>query len=133
MTMKKRTIFWLSIGAILFALFACSTGPRTVTVGGNSNGQTVRLNSGETLQVELKSDPINGYGWQVEQIDPAFLQYIPKDQYTPAGQDPTTGGTQVLQFKALKSGSTHLGLTYQKTSGEGVSLPEKFQISLEIQ
>lgn len=131
--MQKKTSLLFLILSLSILLSACSSGVRTVSVGENSNGQTIQLKTGEILQVALKSDPINGYTWQVERIDPAYLEYEPKDQYTPEGQDPVTGGTQVLQFKALQSGSTQLGLTYKKSSGEGVSLPKNFQIHVVIQ
>jgi len=113
-------------------LAACDSGPRTVKLDEKSNGQTVEMKVGEILQVGLTSDPINGYGWMVERIDPAYLEFSGKDQYTPVGQDEVAGGTQVMSFKALKPGTTTLGLTYQKTAGGGVSLPKEFQVTVDI-
>ena len=128
----KRIYFLVSILCILLAS-ACSSGPRTVKLDENANGQSVELKVGESLQISLASDPINGYGWQVEKIAPAYLEYSPQNAYTPVGKDPVAGGTQVLTFKALKPGNTTLGLTYQRASGEGVSLPKIFEIQVNIQ
>lgn len=122
------------ISTLVFFLLVTGCGGSGAAVLDESfNGKTVNLKVGDTLEIQLKSDPINGYEWQVERIDPAYLQYNPKDQYTPVGQDPVAGGTQVLSFQALKTGTTQLGLTYQRASGEGVGLPKKFEITLNIQ
>ncbi len=124
---------WFVVVVVCLALLAgCSNGPHTVSLDEGSNGQNVNLKSGDILQVNLKSDPINGYGWMVERIDPAYLESTGKDHYTPVGQDPVAGGTQVFSFKALKPGTTQLGLAYKRSSGEGVSLPKEFMITVDI-
>jgi len=128
MNFHRVFIFLLLAGMIA----GCGPDPRTVKINEKSNGQTVEMKVGEILQVGLSSDPINGYGWTVERIDPAYLESFNKDQYTPVGQDEVAGGTQVMSFKALKPGTTSLGLTYQKTAGGGVSLPKEFQIIVDI-
>ena len=118
---------------VLILLAGCGSGPRIVDVDEGANGQTVQLKPGEILQVHLPSDPINGYAWQVKTIDPNLLEYSPEVEYTPVGQDPVAGGTQVLTFKAIKPGTSLLELIYKRTSGEGVSLPKIFQVTVEIQ
>jgi predicted secreted protein len=130
--MKKISsiLFILSLGIILLA--GCGSGPRTVKVDEGSSGQTVEMKAGEILELHLKSDPINGYSWQVEKIDPNYLEASKEIQYTPEGQDPVVGGTQVLTFKTLKSGITNLGLIYKRSSGEGVNLPKTFDIQVNI-
>lgn len=129
--MKK--VFVISLFMILTLLGACGLGPRTVTLDESANGQTINMKTGETLQVRLRADPINGYSWKVDKIDPAYLAASPDILYTPVGADPVTGGTQVLTFKALKPGTTQLGLSYQRSSGEGVSLPKTFTVTVEVQ
>jgi predicted secreted protein len=124
---------WFAVVVVCLVLLAgCSTGPHTVSRVDGSKGQPGNLKTGDILQIILKSDPINGYGWIVERIDPAYLESSGKDQYTPLGQDPVAGGTQVLSFKALKPGTTQLGLAYKRSSGEGVSLPKEFKITVDI-
>jgi len=132
--MKKNTFAYSLILILVLGLLAgCGFGPRTVGLDENANGQTVTMKTGETLQVSLRSDPINGYAWKMEKIDPQYLEASPDMHYTPVGNDPVAGGTQVLTFKALKAGTTQLGLSYQRSSGEGVSLPKTFTITIEIQ
>ena len=130
--MDIKSTWFVAVIVCLVLLTGCSAGPHTVSLDEGSNGQTVNLKSGDFLQINLKSDPINGYGWMVERIDPAYLEPTGKDQYTPVGQDPVAGGTQVLSFKALKPGTTQLGLAYKRSSGEGVSLPKEFRITVDI-
>jgi inhibitor of cysteine peptidase len=131
--MKKTFAFSFILILALGLLAGCGFGPRTIALDQNANGQTVTMKTGETLKVSLRSDPINGYAWQVEKIDPQYLEASPDMQYTPVGNDPVAGGTQVLTFNALKAGTTQLGLSYQRSSGEGVSLPKTFTITVEIQ
>jgi inhibitor of cysteine peptidase len=131
--MKKTFAFSLVLILALGLLAGCGFGPRTVALDENANGQAITMKTGETLQVSLRSDPINGYAWKVEKIDPSYLEASPDMLYTPVGDDPVAGGTQVLTFKALQAGTTQLGLSYQRSSGEGVSLPKTFTITVEIQ
>ena len=128
-----KRVFLFTLVTLIALASGCSSGPRTVKLDESSNGQTVELKTGELLQISLRSDPINGYAWKVEKIDPRYLEDSPDMQYTPVGNDPVAGGTQVLTFKALKAGTTQLGLSYQRSSGEGVSLPKTFTITVEIQ
>lgn len=128
-----KRVFLFTLVTLIALASGCSSGPRTVKLDESSNGQTVELKTGELLQISLRSDPINGYAWQVEKIDPQYLEASPDMQYTPVGNDPVAGGTQVLTFNALKAGTTQLGLSYQRSSGEGVSLPKTFTIKVEIQ
>ncbi len=123
-------LIWI---AALTLLAGCGSGPRTVKLDERANGQTIQMKTGEILQVHLPSDPINGYSWQVQSLDPYFLEASKDVQYTPVGKDPVAGGTEVLTYKALRTGTTLLELVYKRASGEGVSLPKYFQVTVEIQ
>ena len=122
-------LIWI---AVLTLLAGCGSGPRTVNLDEKVNGQTVQMKTGEILKVHLPSDPINGYSWQVKTLDPLLLEALKDVQYTPVGKDPVAGGTEVLTFQTLKAGTTLLELVYKRASGEGVSLPKYFQVTIEI-
>lgn len=119
--------------AALILLAACGSGPRTVNLDEGTNGQIIQMKTGEILQIHLPSDPINGYSWQVKSLDPSLLEASKDVQYTPVGKDPVAGGTELLSFRTLKTGTTLLELVYKRASGEGVSLPKYFQVTIEIQ
>ena len=61
-----KRVFLFTLVTLIAMASGCSSGPRTVKLDESSNGQTVELKTGELLQISLRSDPINGYAWQVE-------------------------------------------------------------------
>ncbi|NTW08078.1 MAG: protease inhibitor I42 family protein [Anaerolineaceae bacterium] len=130
--MKINFSIILFLIATLTLLAGCGSGPRTVNLDERSNGQTIQMKTGEILQVHLPSDPINGYSWQEKTLDPNLLEASKDVQYIPVGKDPVAGGTEVLTFQTLKAGTTVLELVYKRASGEGVSLPKYFQVTIEI-
>ncbi len=82
-TKRFLLLVWL-LG--LFLLTGCGSGPRTINVDDSSNGQQPwEMAPGEILEIHLKSDPINGYSWQVEKINPLYLEASKEVQYTPEG------------------------------------------------
>lgn len=133
-TSKIKIVAKLAVYLLaLIIMVGCGSGVRIVDVHERANGQTIQMKSGEILQVHLPSDPINGYSWQVQTVNPLYLEASKDVEYTPVGKDPVAGGTEVLNFRTLKTGTTLLELVYKRASGEGVSLPKYFQVTVEIQ
>ncbi len=85
------------------------------TVTEADNGSDVTLKVGDTLRVQLPSNPSTGYSWQVSQDDKAILAPVGEPQFdlgpnvTPI---PGRGGTETFTFKAVAAGETTLTLIY---------------------
>ncbi len=78
------------------------------------NKSNVTLKVGDTLSIELASNPTTGYSWHVSQNDEKILQPLGEPQFSLGNQTPIPGrsGTETFQFKAVKTGKTTLTLVY---------------------
>ncbi|MCC7165668.1 MAG: protease inhibitor I42 family protein [Anaerolineae bacterium] len=85
------------------------------TLTASDNGSTVDMAVGDTLQVELPTNPSTGYSWKVASNNASVLvplgaaQFDLKAQTTPM---PGAGGTQTFHFQAVGKGQTPLTLVY---------------------
>lgn len=92
---------------------ATGTVDRTLTE--SDNGSTITLAVGETLQVELPSNPTTGYSWKVTSNDADVLTPLGEPQFALQARTtpmPGAGGTQTFHFQAVGKGQTTLTLVY---------------------
>ncbi len=86
------------------------------SINEDANGQTIRLNKGDFLRVELDQNSSTGYEWLVDGIEPEKLTDMGTD-YSGYSADPNLvggGGTQLLCFQAVDAGTTTLRLIYRQ-------------------
>jgi predicted secreted protein/putative hemolysin len=91
---------------------AVSTVDKTVTNSDNKSDVTLKV--GDTLTVELASNPTTGFSWQVDANDAKVLAQVGESQYRLGSQTPIpgAGGTQTFTFNAVGAGKTTLTLIY---------------------
>ncbi len=85
------------------------------TLTESDNGSSVTLAVGDTLQVEIPSNPGTGYSWKITSNDADVLTPLGEPQFgLQAGVTPVTGagGTQTFHFRAVGKGQTPLTLVY---------------------
>ena len=94
--------------------------------------ETIGVNVGEMFIIALDSNPTTGYMWY-EDYDDSFLQLVGhKYEQSPSGEGLVgAGGTESLEFKALKQGETEIKMVY-KQGWEGGSVGEEdvFKVSI---
>lgn len=101
--------------AVAMALTAASCGGHgngMTALGADDSGSEVAVGVGETIEVELESDPSTGYAWEVVEV-PAALMHR-GDEFREPDADGTVGatGSQLLTFAATGRGAGVLRLEY---------------------
>ncbi len=106
------------------------------SINEDANGQTIRLNKGDFLRVELDQNASTGYEWLVDRIEPGKLTDMGTDYSYGANLPPGSGGTQWLCFQAVSAGTTTLRLIYRQPWDVNVTPdaygPPDFEITIEI-
>ena len=99
-------------------LVACSGGDLTVTT--EENGQTVQLEVGQTLVVELVENQSTGYLWNfTEEPDPRVLSPVEDDYDVDDPDAEGSSGVHSWRFDAVAPGSTSLAMqNYFQTEPE---------------
>ncbi|MEC8560756.1 MAG: protease inhibitor I42 family protein [Planctomycetota bacterium] len=110
----------LLAGVTLFASGGCQSLPQGVSqdavmVGLADSGKLVRLAPGQQLVVELESNPVTGFQWEIDQqIDQNVL--LPDGSRFKRTADPKRMqeevGSQYLRFRGQQPGRTTLELVY---------------------
>lgn len=80
------------------------------------NGKPVTLKVGDTLTVQLASNPSTGYSWKVIEDDTAVLEQVGEPQFDLGSKTPMpgAGGTETFTFRATAAGTTTLTLLYSR-------------------
>ena len=109
-------------GVALLVLGACQSVPRGVSkdavmVGLADSGKLVRLVPGQQLVIELESNPVTGFQWEINHtIDQTVL--LPDgsrfSRTSEQKRQQEEVGSQYLRFKGQQPGRTTLELVYVK-------------------
>lgn len=88
---------------------------RLIAVNESNNDQEYSLAPGHTLNLMLNSNPTTGYRWTAS-YDEEMLALVGKDYQsdTQSGNLVGQGGHDFWRFKALKTGSTEIKMTYSR-------------------
>jgi inhibitor of cysteine peptidase len=106
-----------------------------VTLTDAYNGQTIPLIAGDTLVVRLDANPSTGYTWEAKDLDPQMLEQVGEPVFESADTPPDlvgAGGTLVLTFKVLQSGTTALTLVYHRPWETDVEPIQTFSVTLTV-
>ena len=123
----------LVAASIFFVLVGSAAATRIVGVGGNKNGEDVKIDVGDVIVVSLSAQPASsGYAWRVAAINRQVLR--PDSAAYVAAARPSTvvgyGGVQVMLFKAIRQGKSALKLSYRKA---GSSVNRTFALNVTVQ
>lgn len=131
-TILQKSLAFLLVG--MFLLPACSPASSEVEIGSDANGIQIELNIGQVLVISLASNPSTGYGWHVVEIDEAILRQVGETELIQEQTDEQivgAGGTEVLRFEVVGSGTTTLTLTYDR-SWEDLPPEETFTVTVIV-
>lgn len=102
------------------------------------NGSKVSLKLGDSLSIELESNPSTGYSWQVSGADQSVLAAAGEPQFNlPSGATARPGapGTQTFVFNAVGKGTTTLSLIYVRPWEKDVTPtpPNTFSVQVTVE
>ena len=127
---SKKYYLFILMGALIL-LTACGGGE--IKLNAADNGQAITAAVGQTLVIELVSNPTTGYSWQIDQIDAAILQQVGEVQYASDSNLTGSGGVETFTFTVVGSGETTLTLIYHRTWEEGVAPIDIFILPITVE
>jgi len=104
-----------------------------VTLTEKDNGRTVKLTSGQNLQIILSGNPTTGYSWNIVSIDQAVLKQVGKKEYKPESNRIGADGDATFLFKTTGRGKTILKLAYFRVWEKDVPYEKMFTVTLLVQ
>ncbi len=124
-------------GAVLLVALAGGCGAArngSVNLSGADNDRTVEIQAGQTLMVQLGSNPSTGFRWQVAEVEAGILEQVGEAEYTPASQTPLpgSGGKETFVFRAATAGQSPLVLVYRRSFEPAVPPAETFRVTITV-
>jgi inhibitor of cysteine peptidase len=99
------------------------------------NGSTINLNTGDMLVIRLAGNPSTGYSWEAQDLDIRVLEQVGEAEFESENTNPDmvgVGGTMVLTFKAIDTGSVVLILFYHRPWEADVAPIQTFEITVTV-
>lgn len=122
----------VSIFAVLLAIAVGVSPPPPVQLTEMDSGETVKLNSGGTMEVKLKGNPTTGYTWTVAVVDLRILIQMGEAKFDPETNARGAGGTITIRFKAVAVGKTSLKLIYHRPFEKEKPPLKAFAVDVEV-
>jgi len=94
------------------------------------NGKQVVLKSGDTLVIQLRTNPTTGFDWQAGIFDPQIL-LEEKRIYTVLSDAMGSPSDLAIHYRAVASGKTHLELHYRRSWEKEPAPLQTFQVDIE--
>jgi inhibitor of cysteine peptidase len=98
----------------------------------DDNGQTVEVNQGDRIRIELESNPTTGYEWALDSTDETILVYEGSTYEAEDGNRVGQGGIQILTFQAADPGQAEVHLKYWRSWEGDASVIERFDVTITV-
>ena len=125
--MLRRRVAAVLVFVVLLPAGCGDDDARKVDAG--SEGSTVEIGVGETLQVRLEANPTTGYEWVV--LDAGVLELV-SQRHRPESDADGSGGVTTLTFSPTGTGTADLTLGYLQPWEEDVEPIETFTITVSV-
>lgn len=126
--MKTLNRFIISIMVVL-VLSACSSG---LKINKDSNGKTISMPTGQTLEIQLEGNITTGYEWQIISVEETILKPNGEPKYNSDSKLAGAGGEFIFKFDAKNPGEAHLKLGYLRPWEENTEPIETFEITVMV-
>jgi inhibitor of cysteine peptidase len=125
---------WLAVAMTFFlivATLACNGNTRReITVSEAQDSQTVQLNVGDTLKVQLEGNPTTGFSWATETLEATVLRQEGEPQYEAESSQLGSGGTYTFTYTVVGKGESSLRLVYRRSWETGVAPEKTYEITV---
>ena len=126
--MKIWYLVVIIVSICILMIAGCSS-PKEYT----SSAQPIEVKAGENFMITLGGNYTTGFTWTAE-ADMAYLKLV-KDEYVVDGSKAGmvgVGGKQHYTFQALKTGSTEIKCTYERSFEKGKDAKyETFKVTIQ--
>lgn len=125
---------WLLPLTLLLAS-ACASRPESIVLQeGQQSDCPIELDNGQTLIINLPSNPTTGFRWIVVKAAPGVLKSLGPEVYTnpeDAGMV-GSGGKSTWRFRAWQAGQATLLIQYQRPWEQGVAPAKTFACQITV-
>jgi inhibitor of cysteine peptidase len=129
----KTALFTFMILALLTgSLAACQSNAEPIKISEQHAGETITLNTGDALLIELDGNITTGFNWIPAPQDPVLLNQVGETKVTSESDQLGAPGKIVLQFKAVTQGQTLLHLDYKRSWETDVAPEKTFEVTVVV-
>jgi predicted secreted protein len=131
--MHGRRLIPLAIASLALGLAAAPASAKTVQVTEQDAGDEVTVRPGDRIRIVLPANETTGYRWEVTKQPRRRVARVVSSTYVPHQVDPPlvgSGGDQVTIVRAVRRGSTSLGMRYTQVGSN--DLGSSFDLFIRV-
>jgi inhibitor of cysteine peptidase len=132
---NQRKPLLLAVSVLAIVLASCSINggdDEDHLLTNDDSGQTVEVNQGDRIRIELESNPTTGYEWALDSTDETILVYEGSTYESEDGNRVGQGGIQTLTFQAAEPGQAEIHLKYWRSFEGDASVVERFDVTITV-
>lgn len=122
----------LAIALLALAIGACG-GPRAYRLQNADYGETVRLETGQVLEIQVYARPVTGYEWQREGEGAGVLVEVARDFESLRPDVPDSGGVLTLRLRAERPGREVLRYSYRAPATADAPPADRVDVVVEVE
>ncbi len=104
----------------------------TLELTQGDNDGTFDVNVDEVITITLPANPSTGYEWAVAEINAGIVLYEGSDFKQSETDAVGSDGEEVLQFRAVRDGSTSIELKYWRSWEGDSSISDTFSVTINV-
>jgi len=128
------SVRWIALLVFVAAVFTPpAVFAATKIITGADKGSEVHLKMGDTLEVQLKSNPTTGFMWYVQKESTPLMKLLRQSQSEPAEGDVGRPVVQTFIVEPRRTGEGRLLLHYVRSWDPPAPSEEQFEIHVVIE
>ncbi|NOT86106.1 MAG: protease inhibitor I42 family protein [Methylococcaceae bacterium] len=131
MSNKLKIIMVVILLMVALFFMQALVGEGMMPIHENENGKTVYLETNDTFEVILESNPTTGHQWEVDQSDPTILKQGESEFIGTQGGVGSVG-KQILHFKGITKGQTVLTAIYRRPFEKNIAPLKLFKLNIVV-
>jgi inhibitor of cysteine peptidase len=116
---------------VMVAISGCSS-QTALALEAEDAGRQIELQKGNTLTINLESNPTTGYTWEFVESEGAVVRQVGEAEFKADSDLLGAGGIQTLRFEAVLEGQMDLTLVYHRPWETGVEPSDTFTVQVTV-
>ena len=129
----RGSVVSLTLFCFITFLSGCSAGtPVRVQLHQIDSGRFLNIETDDTLEIVLDSNPTTGYQWEVLPWDTEIIEETDKPAYESKSDVIGSGGRITFYFKAFSPGRTSLRFIYYRSFEKNMPPAKTFEVNIVV-
>lgn len=101
-------------------------------LGREANGRGFSIAKGQTIKIQLSSNPTTGYDWHLDKPNLRYFRFVNSGFIRPSGKLIGASGKKWFEIKAARAGNCGVHLLYYRSWEGKKKAAEEYKVNFKI-